>query len=74
MMAFPRDDAWPVSRIDGGVPKVWLLSLAFLSAVPIAADAQPWAEAYQAGEYAKAVELLQPIVTAQQSTPSRLSS
>lgn len=56
--------AWHDSRIARGVFK--LLLLAGLTVwLPAVACAQPWADAYKAGEYAKAVELLQPIVIGQ---------
>jgi hypothetical protein len=53
-------------RIADGVAKACLLSLAILCGLPVCASAQAWLEAYQAGEYARAASLLQPIVRAQQ--------
>jgi hypothetical protein len=56
--------AWHDSRITRCVLKAWLpVGLTIL--LPAVAAAQPWADAYKAGDYSKAAQLLQPIVVEQ---------
>jgi hypothetical protein len=56
--------AWHDSRIQRYVLKTWLpAGLTIL--LPAVAAAQPWADAFKAGDYSKAAELLQPIVVEQ---------
>lgn len=54
---------WHDSRIATGMPKVRLLMILALCALPRAAAAQPWADAYRSGDYHKAADLLQPLAS-----------
>jgi hypothetical protein len=56
---------WHDSRNAPGVTKLWLVAIVTFGALPSAVAAQPWADAYKAGEYAKAASLLQPIAVEQ---------
>lgn len=53
---------WHDPRTIRGMFLVRLLILAALCALPCTASAQPWAEAYKAGDYQKAADLLHPLV------------
>jgi len=54
---------WHGSRITRGVLRVWRLA-SVIVLLPAVTSAQTWADAYKAGDYRKAAELLQPIVVA----------
>ncbi len=58
-------NAWHDSRTGPGVSRSLVL-IAAIAALPGVAFGQPWADAYKAGDYAKAVHLLQPIIVSQQ--------
>ena len=54
---------WHDSRLPTGMPKVRLLIVLALCALPHTAAAQTWADAYQSGDYHKAAVLLQPLAS-----------
>ncbi len=58
-------NGWHDSRNRRVVFRALLLAGA-IAALPGVAFGQPWADAYKAGDYAKAVHLLQPIIVSQQ--------
>ena len=58
-------NAWHDSRTGPGVSRSLVLSAA-IAALPGVAFGQPWADAYKAGDHAKAVQMLQPIIVSQQ--------
>ena len=52
------------------MPLIRLLGIVVLCSLPCAAWAQPWADAYRAGDYRKAVDLLQPLVISVEPIPA----
>lgn len=64
-----RPSTWHDPRTFGCVPQLRTLFVAALWALPSLASAQPWMDAYKAGDYPKAADLLHPLVLQQSGEP-----